>query len=138
MNFGVKTHVFERRPRNFKNQPIISKSNSKRIGPKFVCLQNRHDSLNQFQFFEIKDWLVRKAMAISNHGFPPKNNIKKHAGSFGGSANDRAILGRILEDFFMQRLPRMVRLAGHDHSLSPGLYPNHMQCTPGNNDESLI
>ena len=44
----------------------ISKLFSQGIGPKCLFLQNLHNSLNQFQFFKIKNRSLKKVMAIGN------------------------------------------------------------------------
>ena len=39
----------------------ILKSNSQGTGPRYLYLQNRYNSLNQIQFFEIKKLLAEKS-----------------------------------------------------------------------------
>jgi len=48
-------------PTNFKNWAKISKSNSQGIEQKLLYPQNQHDSLNQFQFSEIKKSSTEKS-----------------------------------------------------------------------------
>ena len=55
------TPTYRRRPRILKNSAKFSKSNSQGIGPKIGYPQNQQDSLNHFQFFEIKKSLIEKS-----------------------------------------------------------------------------
>ena len=51
--------------RNYKNLAKFLKSDSQGIGRNFRCHQDVHDSLNQFQFLEIKKSFAENIYADS-------------------------------------------------------------------------
>ena len=64
-NFGnFYPDQFQSKFSSGKKLAKISKSNSQGIDPKFLYVQNRNDSLNQFQFFEIKIAHPKKLILI--------------------------------------------------------------------------
>ena len=72
------THNYKRNPRIFINFAKFTKSNSQGIKPKSSYLQNRHNSLDNFKFFEIKKRSQKKIMAISNFESQPKHTLNSN------------------------------------------------------------
>ena len=69
------------------NQSLILKISyaySKGIGPKVWYPQNQHDSLNQFQFFELKIRRNKKVTAILSPGIQPTYSEEFFSGSYLG------------------------------------------------------
>ena len=104
---------------------------------KLVAIEITKDSLYNDEDLQADTVELEEASLTEESRADEAESVKE---SLGGSANDRAL--------FSVEYWRIFLCSAKDHrgwwgwlvmaTLSLGLFPNHMQCTPGNKDESLI